>query len=479
MEKTDWLKLLQNTEVFTSDSLVVMKCLCDFGGVASCTELKNKYGRQAQYYNGVSIALAKRVYKATNCTVMIRSDGSKRWWPVLYLGKNADKKQPGTYAWKLRKELEEALKDFDLSSVELCATEAEFATDDETERRENAQDIDISGRETNEKHFWIYTPGPAAYKWDEFYSQSIIGIGWDELGDLAQYPDREAMRTKMKELYGEAGSYKNNSLAAWQFARTIHEGDIVFAKKGVSEIIGRGVVESGYKFMQDRDEYKNVRKIKWTHSGSWPHPGQSTPKTLTDITPYTDYVQNLELLIAGDSAVEEFEPEEEIKYKVYSDANYLNEVFMEPEQYEMLVALLKAKKNVILQGAPGVGKTFAAKRLAYSMIGSKDTSRVTMVQFHQSYSYEDFIMGYHPAKDGFELTTGPFYKFCKDAQDDLERDYFFIIDEINRGNLSKIFGELLMLIENDKRGEKLRLLYANELFSVPQNVHTHRVDEYR
>jgi len=104
-------------------------------------------------------------------------------------------------------------------------------------------------------------------------------------------------------------------------------------------------------------------------------------------------------------------------------------------------------------------------------MGVKDTSRVMMIQFHQSYSYEDFIMGFRPTNDGFELTPGPFYQFCKNAQDDDERDYFFIIDEINRGNLSKIFGELLMLIEKDKRDEKLRLLYANELFSVPKKLH--------
>nr|WP_263327083.1 AAA family ATPase [Neobacillus sp. Marseille-Q6967] len=128
------------------------------------------------------------------------------------------------------------------------------------------------------------------------------------------------------------------------------------------------------------------------------------------------------------------------------------------------------KKNLILLGAPGVGKTFTAERLAYSIMGEKDTSRVMMIQFHQSYSYEDFIMGYRPVEKGFSLSKGPFYEFCKEAEPD-DRPYFFIIDEINRGNLSKIFGELLMLIENDKRGKEVRLLYSDEQFSVPENVY--------
>ena len=129
------------------------------------------------------------------------------------------------------------------------------------------------------------------------------------------------------------------------------------------------------------------------------------------------------------------------------------------------------KKNVILQGAPGVGKTFAAKRLAYSIMGEKDKDRIMMIQFHQSYSYEDFIMGFRPSATGFELKKGDFYNFCKKAEEDSDNDYFFIIDEINRGNLSKIFGELFMLIETDKRGIELQLLYSDEKFSVPENVY--------
>jgi 5-methylcytosine-specific restriction protein B len=258
-----------------------------------------------------------------------------------------------------------------------------------------------------------------------------MGIGWDELDDLRQYSDREAMRSKFKDLYDNTKQYRNDSLATWQFVHEIHEGDIVFVKRGLSEIIGRGEVESDYIFDKTRDEYKNIRKVKWTHNGSWQHPGKAVVKTLTDITDYTEYVQKLEFLVAGADIAEELLSDKENEY---TDTDFLREVFMGADQFETIIGLLDNKKNIIFQGAPGVGKTFAAKRLAYSFLGEKDTSRVMMIQFHQSYSYEDFIMGFRPSKEGFELKEGPFYSFCKRAQDDLDREYFFIIDEINRGN---------------------------------------------
>lgn len=157
--------------------------------------------------------------------------------------------------------------------------------------------------------------------------------------------------------------------------------------------------------------------------------------------------------------------------EVYTKSDFLNDVYISEEKYDTCVSRLKCKKNLILQGAPGVGKTFTARRLAWSIMGIKDDGRVKFVQFHQSYSYEDFIMGYKPAGNGFSLEKGVFYDFCIKAKEDADNDYFFIIDEINRGNMSKIFGELLLLLENDYRGMEITLAYDKKPFSVPENLY--------
>lgn len=156
----------------------------------------------------------------------------------------------------------------------------------------------------------------------------------------------------------------------------------------------------------------------------------------------------------------------------YDDNNFLQEVFLDDHELSRLRSLLKNKKNLILKGAPGVRKTFVADRLAYTIMGEVDQSRIHFIQFHQSYSYEEFIEGFRPAEDGngFTLKSGPFLEFCERASQD-DRPYFFIIDEINRGNLSRILGELMMLIESDKRGQEINLLYSNKPFSVPGNVY--------
>lgn len=162
--------------------------------------------------------------------------------------------------------------------------------------------------------------------------------------------------------------------------------------------------------------------------------------------------------------------------EAYGKAEALNGLFVEEEKLDEILSLLQQKKNLILQGPPGVGKTFVSKRLGYALMGEKSPDRLAMVQFHQSYAYEDFIQGYRPSGTGFKLKNGVFYEFCDKAKKDPAGTYVFIIDEINRGNLSKVFGELMLLIESDKRGPEwgIPLTYSEDTeskFYVPENLY--------
>ncbi len=316
-------------------------------------------------------------------------------------------------------------------------------------------------------HYWMLSAGENALWWNDFRENSIIAIDWSSynLGDLTQYKSKLEIRDKLKE-QNPKSSNVNNALCCWQFANEMQEGDIVYIKGKQTQILGRGIVKSQYIYNDTRSKCKHTRAVEWSNTGEWESETKWAIKTLTDITQYTEYVEKLENLF-------NIEIEEQTEtFDQYTEEDFLKEVFINKNEYSQLINLLKIKKNIILQGAPGVGKTFTAKRLAYSILGRKDNSRVKIVQFHQSYGYEDFILGYRPIENGFELKYGPFYNFCKMAEKYQENEkFFFIIDEINRGKLSKIFGELLMLIEPDKRGDEIELLYETKPFSVPKNVY--------
>ena len=323
-----------------------------------------------------------------------------------------------------------------------------------------------------EKHYWVLSAGEKAKLWEDFQKNSIIAIGWDDwgLGDLKKYKSKNDLQEMMQK-FNSQSSNKNNALCLWQFANDIQVGDVVYIKDGRTKLLGRGIVKSDYKYDNNRESYKHIRDVEWTNIGEWDSPYTQPVKTLTDATSFVEEINKMEQMMLNNN--ESSNITLNISYPKYTKDDYLNEVFQTEEEYENLKNLLLNKKNIILQGCPGVGKSYSAKRLAYSIMGEKDESRIAFIQFHQNYSYEDFIMGYKPNEDGFILSKGVFYEFCKKADADKDRPYFFIIDEINRGNLSKIFGELLLCIENNYRGFNVTLAYEdnNQQFNVPKNLY--------
>ena len=334
----------------------------------------------------------------------------------------------------------------------------------------NIDYLSKNSKEKEPRRYWLYAPGDKAWLWDECYNNGFMALSWSEMDDIRQYHSREELKIKLQQYYNNTKSFNADTLALWNYAYVMKPGDIIICKKGLHKIVGCGIVESDYEYDDSREYFRHVRKVNWTHYGEWDNPGPTIMKTLTDITSNPKYIKEIMELIGIDET--NFDKPE--IQSPYTKEDFLKDVFVTEKEYDRLKALLLRKKNIILQGAPGVGKTYAAKRLAYSIIGEKNESRICMVQFHQSYSYEDFIMGYRPNDSGgFELRTGIFYNFCERCKENPNEHYFFIIDEINRGNMSKIFGELLMLIETDKRGENntINLAYGGRTFFIPDNLH--------
>ena len=421
----DWSKLLKDENVFTTGALEIMKRMKDYGGMASCTQLAVKYGETKNFYNSGSVALARRVCEATGVNPNTRDDGSTQWWTILYTGHDAGKDEDGSFIWKLRDELSAALDKADLSGIELYVAAAPGEED---------------------RGYWWLNANP------KIWSFADIAVG-----EVQSYT-----------LYNENG----NKRRIFQNFLDAKAGDMIigYESNPVKQIVAIGRVSA-----EQDGEKLFFEKVEGLTSPI----DYATLKGCPELE-RMEYFQNpqgsLFKLTRGeydfilDMIREENPVATEASIDAYTKSDFLDEVYMTEKRYENLVAVLRNKKNIILQGAPGVGKTFAARRLAWSMMGEKDDSRIEFVQFHQNYSYEDFMMGYKPVEDGFELKYGIFYRFCQKAANQPDKEFFFIIDEINRGNMSKIFGELLMLIEKDYRGTKATLAYNGLSFSVPKNL---------
>lgn len=322
-------------------------------------------------------------------------------------------------------------------------------------------------------------PSHNADQWQLCEETSKIYVGWSETGDLSGLN-----RDSFGQIFERVTNYttRSKTMAKANEIWLLHEvktGDVILANNGTSRVEGLGIVKDPpYEFEADSAlAFKHTLNVRWLADTSFDIPPERRPgiwatTTVRVVTPEV-FRQVIGAPMPAGVPVEPPAIEEEAAELVaYSIDDACADLFIDPLAVHQIVDLLKRKKNLVLQGPPGVGKTFAAQRIAYGLLGAKDTGRLAWCQFHQSYSYEDFVQGFRPKEaGGFELRNGHFFEFCDKARRDPGRSYVLVIDEINRGNLSKIFGEALSLIEADKREELYaELAYSRERFTVPRNL---------
>ena len=433
---------------------------------------------------------------------------------------------------------------------------------------------------SRDKKYWIYAPGENADQWDEFYQEGVMAISWDKLGDLNKYGDRNDIKKALKEEYGYTNNPMNHSLANYEFRDVISIGDIIIPKRGRDTYLGYGIVTSDYYYDSKLDAYTSRRKVNWKKKGNWGSEGfQIALKTLTDITKYPDYVEELIKLIGieegnnlqntntsdmahslntifygppGTGKTYKLSKELFPKYTDSTESKsreeLLDELVSDYKWFDIMAAVVYQLKpckvndisnHELIQAKARVsssknikaniwGKLQAHTDLNCEIVRTKGRhtpqimwknegslwrfhdefeedsiassiellersknlhsgkneviKRYEFTTFHQSFSYEDFIEGIKPIMNGenegevqYEIQDGIFKRISTKARNNPEQQYALFIDEINRGNVANIFGELITLIEPDKReGEENELSvvlpYSKKSFSVPKNI---------
>lgn len=326
--------------------------------------------------------------------------------------------------------------------------------------------------------------------WDEMYSEGYVAIGWPELGNLSKFEDMKIneMKNKIKKIYEDNYSETSQVLGRWAsqvttFLTRLNQGTIVIAADG-EQVLGVGKITGNYEYLEEK-AFPHTIETEWITT-----PNEKLPYAKEGLQTTVHRLRNIDNLLMIE------------KWLSYTGINQMEK--KRPGKLARLTGvaskierILKRKKQVILYGPPGTGKTYYAEKTSYELsarqiykqsfdqLTEQEKSVITgtvnkrgtvrMCTFHPSYGYEDFLEGIKPKVVNhttlFELQDGIFKSICNDAKNNPDQNYYLIIDEINRGDISRIFGELITSVESNKRGKEIILPLSNQLFTVPENVY--------
>lgn len=317
--------------------------------------------------------------------------------------------------------------------------------------------------------YWKIAPGGSAWNWERCLKEGFIAIGWDDFGDVSKLTKEEFQAKNAKLAAGRAEWGAEGARQVWTFSH-IKEGDRIVANNGTQEVLGIGTVIGDYYFVEN-EKHGHRLPVEWNDTtkrkvdeGGWRRTivklDEGKFEEICDSEPIPPG-NGPEPWIPLPPAVQPEYPLEELGKKVGFELSVL----------EGWVRGIERKRQAIFYGPPGTGKTYVALELAKHLIGGGD-GFCEIVQFHPSYAYEDFVIGIRPqaAADGqlqYPSVPGRFLEFCRKAQSRKDK-CILIIDEINRANLSRVFGELMYLLEYRESEVSLA---GGRVFKIPENVY--------
>ncbi|MFC4562853.1 AAA family ATPase [Nocardiopsis mangrovi] len=360
-----------------------------------------------------------------------------------------------------------------------------ITSDDLTDYLADAVPTDDEEEDDSQRRAWLV-------RGSNVHGENLVRSFWLPSGmcslDAARLPEMEpgaprgAVGAAVAAGYDHLGPLERGRITRefHAFLSRMRVGDIVLTNDGTSVYIG--VVDGPAAFTASSGGRANMqRRVRWHNPAAPldyvddlpPEAANRLANPDAALIDLTEFAGDLERLL-GD------EPEQPVTARSFelpdADARLADKVHFEVDWLQECVELLRDRPQLIFHGPPGTGKTYVAQALADHLTGGKPEN-VQLVQFHPAYSYEDFFEGFRPRRSdatggvGFELTPGPLRKLADAARKRLDERFVLIIDEINRGNLAKIFGELYFLLEY--RDRSVELLYRSESgisFTLPKNL---------